>query len=118
MKLKCQHVSASEAGDEIFQVCFEVKQDQEDGRYVLISRAFLEEEEGEASPYYVETHDERLTGHYPSVEAELTRNRLVLRLPSPLNNMIEVEFTTSDRNFRKVQQTLGIILQEDMEEEE
>jgi hypothetical protein len=30
--------------------------------------------------------------------------------------MIEVEFTTSDRNFRKVQQTLGIILQKDMEE--
>ena len=60
MKLKCKHVSASEAGDEIFQVLFEVQSEQEGGSYVLISRAFLEEDEGEFSPIYLETHDERL----------------------------------------------------------
>ena len=62
MKLKCKHVSASEAGDEIFQVLFEVQSEQEGGSYVLISRAFLEEDEGEFSPIYLETHDERLIG--------------------------------------------------------
>lgn len=51
MKQKCQHVSASEAGDELFQVLFEAKQDQEDGPYVLIQRTFLEEDEGEPAPY-------------------------------------------------------------------
>jgi hypothetical protein len=36
MKLKCEHTSASEAGDEIFQVMFEAKRDREDGPYILI----------------------------------------------------------------------------------
>ena len=57
MKLKCQHASASEAGDEIYQVIFEEKRDQESGSYVLIQRAWLEEDEGETSRTYVETHD-------------------------------------------------------------
>lgn len=111
MKLKCKHVSATEAGDEIFQVLFEVKQDQDDGPYVLIQRAFLEDDEDESCPCYVETHEERLIGHYPNLEAELTRNQLTLRLPPPANEMIEIEFLTSDAGFSKVSHMLGVILQ-------
>lgn len=118
MKLECQHVSASEAGDEIFQLLFEAKPDHEDGSYVLVSRAFLEEDEGAPSPVYVETHDERLTGYHLTVGAELTRNRLTLRLPSPVDETIEVDFTTSDRNFQKARRILGIILQKDMGKDE
>ena len=118
MKVKCQHVSASEAGDEIFQVHFEEKLDQIDAPYVLIQRAWLEEDEGEFSPIYVETHDERLINHYPTVDATLTRTHLELRLPSPANETIEVEFMTSDANFRKVRRMLGIILQKDMAEQD
>ena len=83
MKLNCQHVSASEAGHEIFQVLFAAQPEQEDGPYVLISHAFLEEDEGESSSIYVETHDEGLIGHYPQIDAQLTRSRLTIRLPSP-----------------------------------
>ena len=111
MELKCQHVSADEAGDEIFQVVFDAKREQEDGPYLLISRAFLEEDEGEADPVYVETHDERLIGHYPSVGADLTRDRFTLKLPAPANETIDVHFKATDREFRKIVRTLGIILQ-------
>ena len=45
MKLKCGYASASEAGNKIFQAMFEAKRDLEDGPYVLIQRAFLEEDE-------------------------------------------------------------------------
>jgi hypothetical protein len=114
MKLKCKKASASEAGDEVFQVLFEANPEQADGPYVLIQRAFLEEDDGAASPYYVETHDERLIGHYASLEAELSRNHLALRLPPPADETIEVDFTTSDRDFQEIERVLGIILQRDL----
>ena len=57
---KCRHVSAGEAGGEIFQVLFEAERDQEDGPYLLLSRAFLEEDEGEPNLIGVETHGARL----------------------------------------------------------
>jgi hypothetical protein len=117
MKLNCQHASASEAGDEIFQVLFEEKEDQCDEAYVLIQRAWLEEDEGEFSPIYVETHDQRLIDHYTTVDAVLTRNHLTLRLPSPANETIEVEFTTPDKTFREIRRMLGIILQKDIPEQ-
>ena len=50
MILKCRKASASEAGDEMFQVLFEANPEQEDGPYVLIQRAWLEENDGAASP--------------------------------------------------------------------
>ena len=117
MKLKCKRASASEAGGEMFQVLFEVNPEQEDGPYVLIQRAWLEEEEGAASPYYVETHEERLIGHYSTLEAELSRNWLILRLPPPTDETIEIDFTTSERDFQEIRHVLGIILQRDLGEE-
>ena len=115
MKLKCEHVSADEAGEEIFEVLFEVDPDGEDSPYLLISRAYLTEDIGyeeEHNSVYVETHDERLIGHYEKIKAELGRNFLTLRLPPPLNETIRVDFTTSDRNFMKVKRILKIIFQE------
>ncbi len=111
MRLNCKHVSAGESGGEIFQVLFEEKEDQYDEPYVLIQRAWLEEDEGEFSPIYVETNDRRLIGHYRKVDAVLTRSHLTLRLPPPTEEMIEIDFTTSDSNFRRVKRMLGIMLQ-------
>ena len=94
-----------------------MKRERDGGPYVLIQRAFLEEDEGESDPCYVETHEECLIGFYPNLEAELTRNRLTLRLPPPANETIEVEFLTSDTGFSKVRRVLGIILQRDFGEQ-
>ncbi len=117
MKLKCQYASASEAGDEIFQVLFREIEDQEDGPYVLVQRAWLEEDEGEFSSIYVETHNEDLIGHYPTVEVNLTRNQFSLRLPPPVSETIEVDFDVEDKIFQELRRILGIILQKDLEKE-
>jgi hypothetical protein len=110
MRFECKHVSAGSAGDEIFQVLFEKEEENYEAPYLLIQRAWLEEDEGEFSPICVETHDRDLIGHFPTVDAVLTRNHLTLRLPLPVNEVIEVDFKTSDANFRAVSRMLGIIL--------
>jgi hypothetical protein len=45
MKLNCQSVSTSEAGDEIFQILFNAEINQDDGSYLLLQRAFFEEDD-------------------------------------------------------------------------
>jgi hypothetical protein len=59
-----------------------------------------------------------VTGHYPKVDAELTRGQLKLQLPARPGGTIEIDFMTSDTNFRKVRRMLGIILQRDFEKED
>jgi hypothetical protein len=112
MHLKCQQVSVSEAGDEIFDVMFEGKKTENHTPYVLIQRAFLEEDDGEPSPIYLETHDTNLIGHYPRLNAALTRNRFIITLPPPEGEIIEVDFRVSEKQFRKLRDALGIIMQE------
>jgi hypothetical protein len=114
MQLRCGKASASEGGGEVFQVLFEAEPKEEDGPYVLIQRAWLEEDEGEFSPYYIETHDEDLIGHFTALDAEITRDHLTVRLPPPTDRIIEIDFTTSDNNFRDIRRVLGIILQRDL----
>jgi len=115
IKLKCQHVSATEAGDEIFQVVFEAVRDQEDGPYLLLQRAFLEEDEGDDDPCYVETNEEHLIDYYPKLGVELTRNRLTLYLPPPTDETIEVNFQATDQEFQEVRRILAIILRQNVE---
>lgn len=43
MKLNCQSVSSSEAGDEIFQIVFNAVINLDDGPCLLLQRAFLED---------------------------------------------------------------------------
>ena len=114
MKLKCQYVSATEAGDEIFQVLFKAERDQEDGPYLLLQRAFFEEDDGDDEACYIETNEEHLIGHYPKIDAALTRNRLIINLPPPVNEMIEVNFQATDSEFQGIRRMLAIILQQDL----
>ncbi len=113
-KLECQHVSATEAGGEIFQVSFEAVRNQEDGPYLLLQRAFLEEDEEASDPCYIETHKEHLIGHYPQIGAVLTRSRLTINLPAPANETIEVTFQVADKEFQEVRRVLAIILRQDL----
>ena len=109
MKLECKYVSSSEAGGEIFQILMEAELDQEDGPYLLLQRAFLEEDEGDVTPCYVETNDRRLSGHYPEIEVELMRHRLIVKLPSPVDEAIEATFRASDGEFKRIGQILKVI---------
>ena len=111
MKLDCQYVSAGEAGGEIFQILMEAKRDQEDGPYLLLQRAFFEEAEGHDAPCYLETNDERLIGHYPEIEVKLTRHRLTVKLPPPVDETIEANFAASDEEFRRIRDMLNVLMQ-------
>ena len=98
----------------MFQVLWEASPDQEEGPYVLIQRAWLEEDDGAASRIYVETQDDRLCGPYATLEVELLRNRLTRQLPPPADETIEIDFKTPDRTFQELQRILGIIVQDDL----
>ena len=50
-------------------------------------------------------------GNHERVEAELSREHLTLRFPcDPASEQIDVDFTTSDGNFKRIKRMLGIIL--------
>jgi hypothetical protein len=112
MKLNCQSVSTSEAGDEIFQILFNAEINQDDGPYLLLQRAFLEEDDGDNVSCYVETNEENLIGHYPNLHADLSRSRLTLVLPSSTNETIEINFQITDQKFRELRHVLTIVLQQ------
>jgi len=112
MRLDCKYISVSEAEDEIFQILLKANGDEEDGPYLLLQRAFLEEDEGENAPCYVETHDDRSIGHYPEVELELTRDQLTVRLPPPVGQTIEANFRlTDEEEFKQISEILKVIVQ-------
>ena len=115
MKLICQHVSAGDAGDEIFQVLFEENIDDDNAPYLLLQRAFLEEDEGDDDPPYVETNVVQLTGHHANLCATLTRNSLTVSLPPQKNDIITIEFDITDIQFDKVKRILSIIFQKNLE---
>jgi hypothetical protein len=68
MKIRLDHVSASESGD-YFQVLFESEEDGE-GEYLLIQRQF---EDPDDARCYIEAHDEDYIGHFKVVRASLAR---------------------------------------------
>ena len=112
MEFKCTKVSASEAGGEIFQILFDNDSDPEDfdSPYLLIQKAWLEEDEGESDGVYVECHEMELCGHFAGVVAELTRNQICVQLPNPVDKIIKVSFQASDKEYDDVSKMLAIIL--------
>lgn len=110
-KFNCQHASTSDSEDQIQYVAFNEDHDDDIGSYVLISRAFFEEEdEDDEAPIYVETHDQRLIGYYQTVGAELNRDSLTLTLPAPTNQTMKIDLMIPETTFQKVSSTLDIIL--------
>lgn len=113
MEFTCTQASASEAGDEIFQVLFNNDCDPEDfdSPYLLIQRAWLEEDEGDSDGVYVECTNRDLCGHYSGgVVAELTRDSIYLRLPAPAKEVIKVYFKASDQEYKEIMEMLALIL--------
>lgn len=113
MEFTCTQASASEAGDEIFQVLFQNNCDPEDfdSPYLLIQRAWLEEDEGGSDGIYVECTNIGLCGHYSGgVVAELTRDSIHLHLPAPANEVIKVRFKASDQEYKEISEMLALML--------
>lgn len=105
MKIRLDHVSASESGD-YYQVLFEAEEDG-DGAYVLIQRQF---EDPDGGLCYVEAHDEAYIGHFKVVRAALDRNRFCLELPRREAAEVEVTFKATDRNYNDVVRIMRIMI--------
>ena len=73
---------------------------------------------GRVQPIYLKTHYEHLIDCYATVDVTLAGPYLTLILPSPANETIEIEFTTSDVNFREAKRMLDIILQKSVAEQD
>ncbi len=105
MKIRLDHVSASESGD-YYQVLFEAEEDG-DVAYVLIQRQF---ENPDGGLCYLESHDEAYIGHFKVVRAVLDRNRFCLELPRRKAAEVEVTFKTTDQNYNDVARIMRIMI--------
>ncbi len=105
MKIRLDHVSASESG-EYFQVIFKAEEDG-DGAYVLIQRQFEDDDGGFC---YLETHDEDYIGHFKVARAALDRNRFCLHLRRKQAAEVEVTFKTTDQNYNHVARIMRIMI--------
>jgi hypothetical protein len=102
-----KYVTASANGD-YYQVLFESKKDtcDPDYPYFLIQRQFETPDGGRC---YLETHDERYIGHFRIRRVDLSPSRVVVEIDRPMANVIEVTFTLSPSDFRRVAQVVDII---------
>ncbi len=105
MKIRLDHVSASESGD-YYQVLFEAEEDG-DGAYVLIQRQFEDDDGGLC---YLETHDEDYIGHFQVARAALGRNRFFLELRRREAAEVEVTFKTTEENYDDVARIMRIMI--------
>jgi hypothetical protein len=104
-ELRCEHVSASEAGDGV-QVLFEKTLDSEKG-YVLIQRHFELPDGGEC---YLETDDPEFCGHFRTRSAQLSRDRFQMAFGSEPVKEIRVFFNARDSAYAQVKGALQIMI--------
>ena len=107
VELRCEHVSATEAGDG-FQVLFETTRDSLEG-YVLIQRHFEFPDRGNC---YLETGDREFCGHFRIRSANLSRDRFQLAFGSGPLKRIVVLFSATGSVYAEVKRVLQIMIPE------
>jgi len=105
MKIRLNHVSASESGD-YFHVLFEAEGNG-DGAYVLIQRQF---EDPDGGLFYIETHDEDYIGHFKVARAVLSPNRFCLELRRKHSAEVKVTFEATDQEYDRVAKIMQIMI--------
>ena len=104
-ELRCEHVSASEAG-EGFQVLFEKAPDSDEG-YVIVQRHFEFPDRGEC---YLETDDREFCGHFRIQSAHLSRNQFQIAFDREPVKEIAVLFSATDPVYAEVRRVLQIMI--------
>ena len=107
MRFRANQVSASTEGD-YYQAVFDADAAVGDGAtYLLIQRQFEFPDGGRC---YVETYDERYTGHFRLRRLEFTAGAVAIELDRSGENVVEVMFPRlSAAEFRQVSHVLRII---------
>ncbi|RPJ55543.1 MAG: hypothetical protein EHM23_25900 [Acidobacteria bacterium] len=120
MRLHAPCVSASESGDEYYQLYFGPEESEGEfeekfdrfnfevkGPYLLIQRQFEMPDGGRC---YVETDREGYSGHFRLRLMELSPARLSFQiLGRKLNNRVEVSFSLNARQFAEVRSVAEIV---------
>jgi hypothetical protein len=106
-QFRCEHVSATEAG-EGFQVLFEKVPDSDEG-YVLLQRHFEFPDGGKC---YVETDDRDFCGHFSTRHARLSRNRFEMTFGTSPVREFAVSFEAADSVYTEVKRVLQIMIPE------
>ena len=102
-KFHAKCVSASESGEEYFQVLFEEKEDS-DKAYLLLQRQFEMPGRGFC---YIENHALSPCGHFVA-SAALNRNEFQLHVPG--KERWNISFDIEDDGYEKLKSNLQIIL--------
>jgi hypothetical protein len=106
-QLRCEHVSATEAGDG-FQVLFAQSPDSDEG-YVLVQRHFEFPDGGKC---YVETDDREFCGHFRIRGARLSRNRFEMAFGGRPERKIVVLFDATNSVFTEIKRVLQVMIPE------
>ena len=104
-QFRCDHVTATEAGDG-FQVLFAKSPDSETG-YVLVQRHFEFPDRGEC---YVETDDREFCGHFRIRNAHLSRDQFQIAFDRKPVKEIAVLFSATDSVYAEVRRVLRIMI--------
>jgi len=99
------HVSAESSGD-YFQVSFEETEDSEDA-YFLIQRQF---ESCDGGLFYLESHDERLCGHFKIGRAVLGRDVLRLEVACEPPATVQIRFQTGVSRYNRLKRIPGTMM--------
>ena len=99
MRFHANHVSTSISGD-YYQALFEYSEDARDpdSPYLLVQRQFEEPDAGEC---YIETHDEKYTGHFGLRRIEFVPNRILIEFDRARDNLGDSALAWQQRILRK-----------------
>lgn len=87
---------------------FEVSEDTGnfDSRYLLIQRQFEDEDDGLC---YIETHEEKYTGHFRLRRIDFSPSRVLVEIDRPRDNVVEVTFAMAASEFEQAARVVDII---------
>jgi len=105
-ELRCEYVSASEAGGEYFQVLFEKARDNDEG-YLLVQRQFEMPDGGRC---YVETDDSEFVGHFRLRNARLSINQFEFDFGNGGTRTVRVSFDVAESAYAQARRVLRIMI--------
>ncbi len=107
MRFHANYVSTSVSGD-YYQAMFEVREgaSELDSPYLLIQRQFEDPDGGRC---YIETHDEKYTGHFRLRRIDFSPSRIVLEIDRPKDNLVEVTLGMAISDFEQAAGVVDII---------
>ena len=103
-----KEASVSISGD-YYQVLFHDGLDTEDQPYFMIQAQF---ELPDGSECYFESHQEKLTGHYKTISASLSKNVLRVSYGQHPTNNVQVRFSATDDEYNRLACTLTEMIPE------